>query len=306
MHKSVLLQETIDLISPKPGGIYIDATVGAGGHAKEILSRIGKAGVLIAMDKDKSALEISGSNLKGKNVLFIHADFKNITEAVLKSGYQEVDGIIADLGVSSMQLDKGARGFSFGKHAKLDMRMDTNQKLSAYDVVNTYTETELIKIFYSYGEEPKAKQIARRIIKTRELRPIIWTDQLAEVVRGVKRGTHSPKRIDPATRVFQALRIEVNQELSALGSALPQMVSLLKVGGRMGIISFHSLEDRIVKQFFVEKAKRCICPPEYPKCVCHHEPELAVITKKPVTANDAEIRNNPRSRSAKLRVAEKL
>jgi 16S rRNA (cytosine1402-N4)-methyltransferase len=303
MHKSVLLQETIDLLSPKPGGVYVDATAGAGGHSKEILSRIGKAGVLIAMDKDKSALEITGSNLKSSSLKLIQADFSNIADVVKSLGYQKVDGIIADIGVSSMQLDDANRGFSFKRHAKLDMRMDQGQELTAEMVVNTYSEADLTRILYAYGEEPMAKKVANEIVITRKNCPIIWTDQLAEVVRRViKRKT----KIDPATKVFQALRIEVNGELSALQSALPQMVSIVKKEGRIVIISFHSLEDRIVKQFFVEEAKECVCPPEFPKCVCDHRPRLKIVTKKPIMAGDAEIAKNARSRSAKLRAAEKI
>jgi 16S rRNA (cytosine1402-N4)-methyltransferase len=289
MHKSVLLQETIDLLSPKPGGVYVDATAGAGGHSKEILSRIGKAGVLIAMDKDKSALEITGSNLKSSSLKLIQADFSNIADVVKSLGYQKVDGIIADIGVK--------------RHAKLDMRMDQGQELTAEMVVNTYSEADLTRILYAYGEEPMAKKVANEIVITRKNCPIIWTDQLAEVVRRViKRKT----KIDPATKVFQALRIEVNGELSALQSALPQMVSIVKKEGRIVIISFHSLEDRIVKQFFVEEAKECVCPPEFPKCVCDHRPRLKIVTKKPIMAGDAEIAKNARSRSAKLRAAEKI
>jgi 16S rRNA (cytosine1402-N4)-methyltransferase len=291
-------------LSPKPGGVYVDATVGAGGHSKEIISRIGKAGVLIAMDKDKSALKIAGSNLKGGNVVFIRADFSNIAEAVASSGYHKVDGIIADIGVSSMQLDDSSdRGFSFKGHAELDMRMNQDQELTASEVVNTYAEADLIRIFRAYGEEPMAKRVAEEIVITRKNCPIIWTDQLAEVVRRViKRKT----KIDPATKVFQALRIEVNGELTALQSALPQMVSMLKPGGRIAIISFHSLEDRIVKQFFVNEAKVCVCPPEFPKCVCNHKARLGIVTRKVVMAQGEEIRANPRARSAKLRVAERI
>jgi 16S rRNA (cytosine1402-N4)-methyltransferase len=186
------------------------------------------------------------------------------------------------------------------------MRMDQGSELTAEYVINNYSEAELLRIFREYGEEREAKRVARKIVEQRKQRPIIWTDQLAEVVRGVMRGHKKPSRIDPATKIFQALRIEVNQELTALGSALPQMVSILKPGGKVAIISFHSLEDRIVKQFFVENAKKCICPPDYPKCVCSHKPRVKVITKKPVTATENEIRENPRSRSAKLRAAEKL
>lgn len=304
MHKSVLLQETIELVNPQKGDVFVDATLGAGGHAKAVLEKIGTRGVLIGIDKDVRALELAKAKIKAKNLITIQGSFADIQHLVNKAGYQKVDGIIADLGVSSMQFDEGARGFSFKAHAKLDMRMDQTQPQTAEEVVNSYAEDELTQIFREYGEEEHAKRIARAIVKEREQSPIIWTDQLAEVVRGVKPKTKT--KIDPATKVFQALRIEVNGELSALTSALPQMVSLLGKGGRMALISFHSLEDRIVKQFIEQEVKACKCPPEFPKCVCGNTPELKKVTKKPVIPTEKEISSNPRSRSAKLRVAEKV
>lgn len=304
MHKSVLLQETINLVKPKKGDVFVDATLGAGGHAKAVLEKIGTRGVLIGIDKDVRALEIAKAKIKAKNLITIQGSFTDIQNLVNQVGYQKVDGIIADLGVSSMQFDEGERGFSFKAHAKLDMRMDQTQPQTAEEIVNSYAEDELAQIFREYGEEEYAKRIAGAIVKEREQSPIIWTDQLAEVVRGVKPKTKT--KIDPATKVFQALRIEVNGELSALSSALPQMVSLLAPGGRMAIISFHSLEDRIVKKFIEERVKSCKCPPDFPKCICGAKAELKKITKKPVVPTEAEITNNPRSRSAKLRVAEKI
>jgi 16S rRNA (cytosine1402-N4)-methyltransferase len=303
MHKSVLLQETIDLLAPEEGDIIADLTVGAGGHSKEILKRIGKAGVLIAIDKDENALKIARNVLSGKNVVFIHSDFKNIAEAIQNAGYEKVDGIIADLGVSSMQLDQSERGFSFKGHDKLDMRMDQTSQVTAADIVNTYSEEELAKIFREYGEEKFARKVAQKIVEQRKQSPIIWTDQLSEVVRGV---IPAKGKIDPATKVFQALRIEVNGELRALESALPQMVRSTNVGGRIAIISFHSLEDRMVKQFFEKESKTCTCPPEFPKCICNAKPTLKKVTRKPQKASEEEIKANPRSRSAKLRVAERI
>lgn len=304
MHKSVLLQETVDFLAPKKGGAYIDATVGAGGHASEILKRIGETGRLLVIDQDQMALEIAKKKLKAKNVQFAHANFDEIASVARERGFTQVDGIMADLGVSSMQFDMAERGFSFRERARLDMRMDKTSDLTAETVVNTYPTEELVRIFREYGEEREAKRIAKEIAIRREQSPIIWTDQLAEVVRGVKKDRKI--KIDPATQVFQALRIEVNKELSALESALPQMVSLLKPSGRLAIISFHSLEDRIVKRFIEESVKTCVCPPDFPKCVCDTEPTLKKVTKKAIVAAEPEIVDNPRSRSAKLRVAEKL
>lgn len=333
MHKPVLLQEAINFLAPKMGGAYIDATVGAGGHSVEILKKIGKSGKLLAIDKDQAALAIAKKSLIGENVTFAHGDFCEIENIAKKNGFYSgaVDGIILDLGVSSMQFDFPERGFSFKGKSKLDMRMDQTQELTAEKVVNEYSEEGLTGIFKNYGEETSSRKIAQEIVKTRKQSPIIWTDQLAEVVRRVKYKSQKSKiknqndrRIDPATKVFQALRIEVNGELTSLQSALPQSVSLLKSpyeksgpvhsvvrsraneGGRMAVISFHSLEDRIVKQFIEKEVKNCVCPPEFPKCVCGHKPTLKKITKKPVTPSENEVRENQRSRSAKLRVAERI
>lgn len=304
MHKSVLLQETIELMNLKPGMTVIDATVGAGGHSKAILAQIGPSGRMLGLDKDQTALDIAEENLGGcSNLVLVQADFKEIERVAKENGFDQVDAILADVGVSSMQLDQRERGFSFQGHEKLDMRMNQTQDLTAADVVNTYTESELIRIFREYGEEEQAKRIASEIVKVRSIHPIEYTDQLAEVVRGVKYGK---TKIDPATKVFQAVRIEVNGELKALESALPQMVGLLKSGGRIAIISFHSLEDRMVKRFIEDGSKTCVCPPDYPKCVCGTVPTLKKITKKPVVATTEELNQNPRSRSAKLRVAEKI
>lgn len=303
MHKSVLLQETIKGLALKEGNAVIDATVGAGGHSKEILKMIERSGKLLAVDKDKEALSLARSVLKGDNITFSYGNFAEIETIAKENDFQSVDAIIADLGASSMQFDNPERGFSFSKSGKLDMRMDKSQKISAYEVVNNYSEKELGEIIKEYGEEKKFKVIARKIIEERKRGGIVRTDQLAEVVGGAK---GKKTRIDPATKVFQAIRIEVNKELLALESALPQMVSLLCPGGRIAIISFHSLEDRIVKRFFQEKSKNCVCPPEFPECKCNTRPSLKIITKKPIMPKEEEIRENKRSRSAKLRVAEKV
>lgn len=316
MHKSVLLQEIIDLTAPKRGDVFIDTTVDAGGHAKAILERIGPSGRLLAIDRDESALEIAKKKLPETNVKFAQGNFQDLAEIAREEGFTGVNGIIFDLGVSSMQLDEAERGFSFSKHARLDMRMDKSQSLTAEEIVNTYSEADLTRIFRQYGEEKAAKRVASQIVKSREQSLIIWTDQLSEVVGRVIRKSKTKNRhstfdnrkyrVDPATKIFQALRIEVNGELSALQSALPQAVSLLASHGKLAVISFHSLEDRIVKQFIEEKSKGCKCPPEFPKCVCGIKPGLKKITKKPVVPSEDEIRDNPRSRSAKLRVAERI
>jgi 16S rRNA (cytosine1402-N4)-methyltransferase len=304
MHKSVLLQETIELMNLKPGMTVIDATMGAGGHSKAILAQIGPTGRLLGLDKDQTALKIANENLGGcSNLKLVHADFKDIERVAKENDFLGADAILLDIGVSSMQLDQRERGFSFNGHERLDMRMDRTQDLTAAEIVNTYTESDLIRIFREYGEEPQARRVAEAIVQKRSIYPIEYTDQLAEVVRGVKSGK---TKIDPATKVFQAIRIETNGELKALESALPQAVGNLKKGGRLAIISFHSLEDRMVKRFFEEKSKTCVCPPEYPKCVCDTKPVLKKVTKKAVSATAEEINQNPRSRSARLRVAEKV
>jgi 16S rRNA (cytosine1402-N4)-methyltransferase len=304
MHKSVLLQETIELMNLKPGMTVIDATMGAGGHSKAILAQIGPTGRLLGLDKDQTALKIANENLGGcSNLKLVHADFKDIERVAKENDFLGADAILLDIGVSSMQLDQRERGFSFNGHERLDMRMDRTQDLTAAEIVNTYTESDLIRIFREYGEEPQARRVAEAIVQKRSIYPIEYTDQLAEVVRGVKSGK---TKIDPATKVFQAIRIETNGELKALESALPQEVGNLKKGGRLAIISFHSLEDRMVKRFFEEKSKTCVCPPEYPKCVCDTKPVLKKVTKKAVSATAEEINQNPRSRSARLRVAEKV
>ncbi len=304
MHKSVLLQETIHAMNLSQGDSVIDLTVGAGGHSAAVLRQIGGNGKLLAVDKDESALVLAQKNLKGhKNVTLVQGDFREIEAIAKNNGFKGVNAIIADLGVSSMQLDQKQRGFSFSGHDKLDMRMDTGQKLTAADILEDYTERELADILFKYGEEREAKKVARVIVEEREIRPILYTDQLAEVVRRVKK---IKTKIDPATQTFQALRIETNEELKALESALPQMVGLLVKGGRLAVISFHSLEDRIVKNFINEAAKECVCPPEFPKCVCGAKPKLKKITRKPIMASVEETTENPRARSAKLRVAEKI
>lgn len=308
VHKSVLLHETIDLLKPQKGDLAIDATAGAGGHTLALAKAVGNTGAILALDRDEEALKIARNVIRGENVTFVQSNFTAIADVALANKFLEVGAILADLGVSSMQLDEADRGFSLKSRGVLDMRMDRGQELDAFYVVNNYSENELADIIYRYGEENQSRKIAKAIVESREVGAIRATDQLAEVVRGVVRVRKGPggKKIDPATKVFQAIRIEVNQELKNLESALPQMVSLLKPGGRLGIISFHSLEDRIVKNFFRQQEKGCTCPPDYPKCVCGNKPTIKIITRRPVAPTKEEIDENPRSRSAKLRVAEKI
>lgn len=308
MHKSVLLHETIDLLKPQKGDLAIDATAGAGGHTLALAKAVGETGAVLAFDQDDKAIKIARNVVRGENVTFVRSNFADIAEVASKKNFRPVEAILADLGVSSMQLDEADRGFSLKSRGVLDMRMDKRQELSALEVVNSYDEKKLTDIFFRYGEERQARAVAKAIVEARKVEAIKTTDRLAEVVRGVVRVRKGPggKKIDPATKIFQAIRIEVNQELKNLESALPQMVSLLKPGGRLAIISFHSLEDRIVKNFFREQASECVCPSEYPKCVCGHTQTLKIVTRHPVTAGDVEKGENPRSRSAKLRVAEKL
>jgi 16S rRNA (cytosine1402-N4)-methyltransferase len=310
MHKSVLLQETIQSLQLTKGNFAIDATTGAGGHTKEMAKHVGMSGKVLAIDRDKEALKLASSVFRGENVTFAYGEMANITKIANENGFTKVDAILADLGVSSMQLDQSARGFSLKSRGVLDMRMDQEGELDAQEVVNTYSEDDLARIFRLYGEEKKSRLVARAIVEARKKEQIRRTDQLAEVVRGVIKNNSknrvSKSKLDPATKVFQAIRIEVNTELKQLELALPQMVGLLKPKGRLSIISFHSLEDRIVKNFFREAARDCVCPPDFPSCICKHEKSLNIITRKPIIPTEKEISENPRSRSAKLRVAEKI
>jgi 16S rRNA (cytosine1402-N4)-methyltransferase len=302
----------------RPGLTYVDATVGAGGHLAAIRERMGSGGKLVGIDKDKTSLDKAAARLPAA-ALYVHGDYSDIGEHLHSLGISTVDGgILADLGVSSMQLDNPGRGFSFLKDGPLDMRMDNTQKLSAATIVNEYQEREIADIIFKYGEERLSRQIARRIVSRR---PILTTAELSEIVAGciyTARGTRghnknrSKSRSDrlddshPATRTFQALRIAVNSELASLEKFLHESVKILAPGARLVVISFHSLEDRIVKQILRLYAKGCVCPPRHPVCTCGKHPELLIMTSKPVTATDAEVLANIRSRSAKLRVGEKI
>ncbi len=301
-HIPVLLAPTLTLLEVRQGGRYIDGTVGAGGHSLAILEASGPDGRLLGLDQDPQALQVAGARLPHDQVVLVNANFRDLHTVAAEHGFTQVDGILLDLGVSSLQFDTAERGFAFQYDAPLDMRMSPATPVTAADLVNTLPEGELADVIYEYGEEPASRRIARAIVAAR---PIESTGQLAQIVARAA-GKPGRWRIHPATRTFQALRIAVNDELGALTAALPQAVSLLAPGGRLAVISFHSLEDRIVKTFFRDEARDCICPPHQPVCTCGHKATLRIITRKPVEADEAEVQQNSRARSAKLRVAERL
>ncbi len=304
MHTSVLLEESIALLDIHPDGKYIDATLGAGGHAEKILERSSPSGRLLGLDADPRAIELAQRRLGrfvGRYVL-VHTNFRYIEQVANEHDFNPCDGVLFDLGISSMQVDAWAAGFSFRRDEPLDMRFDPTSGKTAADIIRESSEQELARIIWEYGEEPKSRQIARAIKSSRE--PIVTTEQLVQAVESVYRGKRG--RIHPATRTFQALRIAVNDELDALREGLAGALRVLRVGGRLVVISFHSLEDRIVKHFMRERSKGCICPPEQLVCTCNHHPEIKVLTRKPIVPSGEEVKVNPRSRSAKLRAAEKL
>lgn len=301
-HISVLLKESIDMLNVTPGKVYIDATLGRGGHSSEILKRLKGDGLLLSFDRDDSAIKNSFPTLKAINSNFklIHANFSELKSELLKQNINHVDGIIFDLGVSSPQLDDGNRGFSYNYDARLDMRMDKNQKLDAYYVVNNYSKERLIEIFYKYGEEPFSKKIAENIIKKRKISPIETTFQLVEIIKQSLPEFRKKQKGHPAKQVFQAIRIEVNNELEELKSALVQALDLLNKNATLSVITFHSLEDRIVKQIFNEKTKQ-ISTPKNLVDLSQKEIEFVLVNKKPILASQEEIENNNRAHSAKLR-----
>lgn len=302
-HVTVLLEETVDSINVKNGGIYADFTLGGGGHTSLILER---GGAVIGIDRDITAIRNAEVRFKGKSFTPVHDNFSNIREIANELGIEKFDGIIADLGVSSPQLDDARRGFSYMQDAPLDMRMDERDAISAKDVVNTYSREELFRIISSYGEERWASRIADFIIDEREKKSIETTFQLVDIIKAAiplsarKDGPH------PAKRTFQAIRIEVNGELRILEQAVRDGVTMLKKGGRMGVITFHSLEDRIVKNTFAALEKGCTCPKDFPVCVCGNVPALKSVTRKPLVPTDKELDENPRARSSKLRIVEKI
>lgn len=306
-HTSVLLKETIDYLDIKPDGIYIDGTLGGGGHSEEILKHL-TTGTLIGIDQDQDALGAATARLErfGQHFVPVHSNFSDISGVLDRLGIEAVDGIVLDLGVSSYQLDTGERGFSYMQDGPLDMRMNQDQMLNAWQVVNTYSDERLTKIIRDYSEEKWAKRIAEFIVKARETAPIETTEDL---VRIIKQAIPAKARQDgphPAKRTFQAIRIEVNNELGLLEEAVRSAVPRLKDGGRFCVITFHSLEDRIIKQTFRDLSKDCVCPPELPMCRCNTMPLVRVITRKSVEPSGDELEENPRARSARLRVAERI
>ncbi|WP_304340746.1 16S rRNA (cytosine(1402)-N(4))-methyltransferase RsmH [Metaclostridioides mangenotii] len=307
-HVSVLLNECIDGLNIKPDGVYVDCTMGGAGHSKEIVKNLSSEGLFIGFDQDINAINTAKERLSeySDRVKFVHSNFENIKSELEKLGITKIDGVLADLGVSSHQLDEADRGFSYMQDAPLDMRMDVRSEFSAYDVVNNYSEDELNRIIKEYGEENWSRRIAKFIVEAREELPIQNTGELVEII---KKAIPKKARIDgphPAKRTFQAIRIEVNNELGVITSLIRDVASIMNKGGRICIITFHSLEDRIVKNEFKYLAIDCICPPELPMCQCDKEKEVKVITRKPILPSDEEVEVNPRSRSAKLRVAEKI
>ena len=310
MHIPVLVQEVIEALQPRSGGRYIDGTVGGGGHAAAILAASAPDGQVFGFDRDRHALEVAARQLAefSDRVHLLHFNFDQLSQVARQDKIPPVDGILLDLGLSAIQLERPERGFSFQLDGPLDMRMNPGTGQSAADLVNSLAEDELADLIYKYGEESHSRRIARAIVKAR---PIWRTVELAQIVAKAipirasrRRRKYGKTKIHPATRTFQALRIAVNDELGALERVLPQAVELLKPKGRLAIISFHSLEDRIVKQYFKREAQDCICPPGQPVCICRHKAIIDIITKKPITPSLAEIDANPQARSAKLRVVE--
>jgi len=309
-HLPVMLAEVIAVLAPHNGGLYIDGTMGGAGHSRAILEASAPCGRLIALDRDDDAIKAGNAVLAsyGSRVRIIKANFADMPEAVqdISQIDEGADGILLDIGVSSFQLDEGARGFSYMQDASLDMRMDQGQKFSAYEIINKYNEEALTEIFYNYGEEKWARRIAKFIIEARKTSPVCTTGELVELVKkAVPQGARERDQ-HPAKRIFQALRIAVNDELGALEKGIDAAFSLLKPHGRLAIITFHSLEDRIVKEKFRLLSTKCICPPHMPICVCKHEAEGKLLTKKPILPKQEEIDRNPRARSAKLRAVEKF
>jgi 16S rRNA (cytosine1402-N4)-methyltransferase len=302
-HLPVLYKEIIHAMQPHQGGLYVDGTVGAGGHAYGILQASRPDGQLLGMDVDPQALQLAHTRLIEFDqwVHLVQASYMSLHEQLKLLGWQLVDGILLDLGLSSMQLDTPARGFSFQSEAPLDMRFDPSGSTTAADLVNQLDEAALADLIFRFGEERRSRQVAKAIVKAR---PISTTSQLARIVAGATGGGRSG--MHPATRTFQALRIAVNSELEALEALLPQTLDVLRPGGRLAIIAFHSLEDRIVKQFMRRESRDCLCPPSQPVCTCGHKATLREITGKPIRPQEDEVRNNPRSRSARLRVAERI
>ncbi|BEO93272.1 16S rRNA m(4)C1402 methyltransferase [Fusobacterium vincentii ATCC 51190] len=304
-HIPVLYYETLDNLVINPDGIYIDCTLGGGSHSEGILERLSDKGLLISIDQDTNAIEYSKKRLEkfGSKWKVFKGNFENIDTIAYMAGVDKVDGILMDIGVSSKQLDDPKRGFSYRYDVKLDMRMNTEQKISAYDVVNTYSEEQLSKIIFEYGEERHARKIAKLIVEERKSSPI---EKTSDLIALIKRAYPERASKHPAKKTFQAIRIEVNRELEVLENAMSKAVELLKVGGRLAIITFHSLEDRIVKNKFKDLATACKCPKDIPICVCGGVKKFEIITKKPIIPIDDELKNNNRAHSSKLRILERI
>ena len=307
-HIPVLFHEIMDIMAPQPGEVFVDCTLGGGGHSRGFLERMGDDGRLIGIDQDTNALQAAGANLAefGDRVTYVHSNYNNLDEILNTYAPDGVDGILFDIGVSSHQLDEKDRGFSYMQDAPLDMRMNQSQNFSAWDVVNTYREEELHRIIKEYGEERWAKRVAQFIVEFRKEKPVETTGELVDIIkRAIPKGARE-EGSHPAKRTFQAIRIEVNDELGVLTRTISVAAKHLKKGGRLGIISFHSLEDRIVKEQFRYLASDCICPPELPFCQCDKVSEVKILTRKPVTATKEELEANSRSKSAKFRAVVKI
>ncbi|WP_313182151.1 16S rRNA (cytosine(1402)-N(4))-methyltransferase RsmH [Lacrimispora sp.] len=308
-HKSVLLYETIDSLNVKPDGIYVDGTLGGGGHALEVCKRLGTYGRLIGIDQDGDAIKAASERLKAyeDKVTVVRSNYENIQTVLKDLGIERVDGIYLDLGVSSYQLDIRERGFTYREEdAPLDMRMDQRNEQTAADIINTYSEFDLYRIIRDYGEDKFAKNIAKHIVRERQIKPIETTGELSEIIKGAIPAKIRAVGGHPSKRTFQAIRIELNKELEVLMKSLDTMIDLLNPGGRLSIITFHSLEDRIVKTRFKTNEDPCICPPNFPVCVCGKKSKGKVITRKPIVPSEEEIEENKRSKSSKLRVFERI
>ncbi|MDO4326355.1 MAG: 16S rRNA (cytosine(1402)-N(4))-methyltransferase RsmH [bacterium] len=308
VHKSVLLEETVGSLLIKPDGIYVDGTLGGGGHAFRVAEQLGEHGRLIGIDQDADAIAAAGERLRpfGDKVTIVRNNYKNIKTVLEELSIDKVDGIYLDLGVSSYQLDTVERGFTYREDTALDMRMDQRNPMTAADLVNTYTEQELYRIIRDYGEDRFAKNIAKHIVRARQETPITTTGQLNEIIKAAIPAKVRATGGHPSKRTYQAIRIELNHELDVLNDSIDTMISLLKPGGRLSIITFHSLEDRIVKTRFRLNENPCTCPPEFPVCVCGKKSKGRVVTRKPILPSEEELLQNSRSKSAKLRVFERI
>ena len=307
-HVPIMLDEVISGLNIQPDGVYVDLTLGGGGHSRAIVDRLSSRGTLIGIDKDDSAITVSRERLKDAKckTIFVKSDFNNLKSILEELGITKVDGILADLGVSSYQIDEASRGFSYTKDGPLDMRMDSSSRINAEYIVNNYSEAELTRILFEYGEENFARNIARNIVKNRTTKPITTTMELRDIVEK----SYPPKALHAghqvAKKTFQALRIETNGELDSLKNTLDYMIESLSSGGRLCIITFHSLEDRIVKDIFNHHATDCICPKSFPICVCHHKADVRLVSRKPIIPSISEMEKNSRSKSSKLRIIEKI